>query len=150
MMCRARVDGCFSTLSGVYVFARSVFWPKPAGRRQGTECANVAVAGAQLAVRWSPANQRKQCPQKPRNREKPQRGGRALLRPKTDRNPDQKPNQTDRPTDRTQYRTRAGSRHQTAPLNSHVCVGPFFRVTQRRRAQGSNMSTLAARAIIKS
>ena len=90
-------------------------------------------------------------PQNPKP-QKTQRGGRALLRPTTDRNPDQKPNQTDRPTDRptdrTQYRTRAGSRHQTVPLNSHVCVGPLFsHVTCSRRAQGSNLSTLVARAI---
>ena len=84
-----------------------------------------------LIFRSAPEKQnQKQRPQKPRNRQKPQRGGRALRRPTTDRNPDQKPdqkpNQTDRPTDRTQYRTRAGSRHQTTPLNSHVCIGPFF------------------------
>ena len=109
----------------------------------------LAGTGVQFAVRQSPAKQnQKQRPQKNPKPRKTQRGGRALLRPKTDRNPDQKPNQTDRPTDRTQYRTRAGSRHQTVPLNSHVCVGPFFsHVTCSRRAQGSNLSTLVARAI---
>ena len=61
--------------------------------------------------------------------QKPRRGGRALLRPTTDRNPDQKPNQTkptDRPTDQTQSRTRAGSRHKTAPPKFSRVLGPFF------------------------
>ena len=85
-------------------------------------------------------NQRKQCPQKPRNREKPQRGGRALLRPKTDRNPDQKPNQT-KPTDRPNPVQDPG--REPTPN----CTTKFSRVTCSRRAQGSTMSTLVARAI---
>ena len=103
--------------------------------------------GISMAVKTKP---KAAPPKKPRNRKKTQRGEGALLRPtktpkprktpkrwtsttsahnRPEPRPETKPNrQTDRPTqtDRTQYRTRAGSRHQTAPRNSHVCVGPFF------------------------